>query len=356
MPRKLPWGKGSSAPSALPRPTSGIPNHTPKRQRLEKVDPGSDTDDGPRQELRPPSTSPPPGPPPESFMNEGMEHDDKYRMVEDEFFSVAQRFTVHLHAAEYKRQEKLAKARNAEAITSISRPVTGKMSDQTSRKLASANRSKTQKGLLEGFASDDSDDDDNLPYVGTSLHGLMDSPRKITSLLKVGSIGATTRAAAGFNKPAASRNLPAQATSRLPGFPSASHSSKLSKFRGHSPTITSNDDDDLDAPILAPKLGSPATKPTFKRRTLSDAPPIASPSRNVPGIKVEPIPASISSIKSFHSTASATRLVKVETNNTTISGSSNSKLSRLDHARRQKVKQELDQQKNKKLDEIPTFL
>src|SRR5271168_4042924 len=100
-------------------------------------------------------------------MNEGIDHDDKYRIVEDEFLSVAQRFTVHLHAAEYKRQQKMVKSRNADTINSISRPVTGKMPDQTRRKVEAVARAKTQKTVLAGLlgkgvgsgdVSDDSDD------------------------------------------------------------------------------------------------------------------------------------------------------------------------------------------------------
>lgn len=290
-------------------------------------------------------------------MNEGIEHDDKYRMVEDEFLSVAQQFTVHLHAAEYKRQEKLAKARNAEAITSMSRPVTGKMSDQTSRKLTAISRSKAQEGLLEGFVSDDSDDADNLPYVGTSLHGLMDSPRKSASLLKAGSIKPTTRAAAGFSKPSANRHLPTREPSRLPGVSTASRGSKQSRYVSQSPTITSDDDDDdLDAPIRAPKLASPAIGRAVKKRTLFDVPSLASNSRSVHGIKVEPSLDPTLSVQKPPGQPSAPGLTKLGTSNTSVSKSNNSRFSRLDHARRQKLKQEVDQQESKKLDEIPTFL
>lgn len=49
MPRKLPWGKGASVPPARPKPSSSIANHTPKREKSEKTDPGSDTNDGSRQ-------------------------------------------------------------------------------------------------------------------------------------------------------------------------------------------------------------------------------------------------------------------------------------------------------------------
>lgn len=142
-------------------------------------------------------------------MDEGMDHDDKYRMVEDEFLSTAQKFTVHLHTAEYKRRERDVKARRAEAISSISRPVTGKMPDHTKRKLANIDQAKTQRAIIQDLVGkkaiqvDDSDDELELPYVGTTLHGLMDSPRKMKAPLgKLRFSGvATTRAAAGYQKP-----------------------------------------------------------------------------------------------------------------------------------------------------------
>jgi hypothetical protein len=105
-------------------------------------------------------------------MVEGMEYDDKWRMVEDEFLSVAQTFTVHLHAAEYKRQQKMVKSRNADTINSISRPVTGMMPEQTKRKLEAVARAKTQRSAVEDVVAkkaeddDDSDDGGGLPYFG----------------------------------------------------------------------------------------------------------------------------------------------------------------------------------------------
>jgi hypothetical protein len=192
-------------------------------------------------------------------MDEGMENDDKYRMVEDEFLTIAQKWTVHLHAAEYKRQEKMVKARNAEAINSISRPVTDRMPDQTRRRVEGVARSQIQRSAIEGLlekkaAADDTDsDEDGLPYVGTTLHGLMDSPRrKAASLSKVGSTKATTRAAAGF-----------AAQSKITSSQRITSSSPLSKTKpqpADAPksdvsTASSDEDDDLDAPIPAPKLG-----------------------------------------------------------------------------------------------------
>lgn len=109
-------------------------------------------------------------------MIEGVEHDDKYRMVEDEFLTVAGDFTKHLHAAEYQRLKSLAKSQNAETIQSISRPVTGEMADLVKRRHTALDTAARQKRALRKLAK--SDDDGLASHENTSLQGLMDSPRK----------------------------------------------------------------------------------------------------------------------------------------------------------------------------------
>ena len=144
-----------------------------------------------------------------------MGKDDKYRMVEDEFLATAQDFTVHLHAAEYRRQEKMARARNAETINSISRPVTQKMSDHTKRKLEGVDRTKTRQNAIQTLLGnkieatedpEESSDGEGLAYFNTTLRGLMDSPRREAASLARLPCGVATRAAAGFQKPAAHRH------------------------------------------------------------------------------------------------------------------------------------------------------
>lgn len=84
-------------------------------------------------------------------MHEGIINDDKYPMVEDEFLAPAYHFTVHLCATEYKRQEKMVRVVNAEAIDSISRPVMGSMSDHTRRKVEVIARSKVQQNSIRNL-------------------------------------------------------------------------------------------------------------------------------------------------------------------------------------------------------------
>jgi hypothetical protein len=116
-----------------------------------------------------------------SFMEDGMENDDIFRMVEDEFLDTAKDFTQHLHAAEYQRMKKAAKSQNADTISSISRPVTTRMPEETRRKVESVARAKKQASVLNrllgnrrgGSDTDDDSDGPPGPWVGTALHGLM---------------------------------------------------------------------------------------------------------------------------------------------------------------------------------------
>lgn len=201
-------------------------------------------------------------------MDEGFEKDDKYRIVEDEFLKVAKKFTVHLHAAEYKRQQKMAKTRNAETINSISRPVTGKMPDQTKRKVEAVARAKKQQAGLQGLLvkseGPESSDDEGLPYVGTSLHGLMDSPRKKAASLPKSTGTPTTRAAAGYKAQSKGTEIKVESPSR----PSRSSNSALKLSKDDSATQSLDDDDDLDAPILAPKFTKSVMSTKIKQEVI----------------------------------------------------------------------------------------
>ncbi|KAK4227465.1 hypothetical protein QBC38DRAFT_193728 [Podospora fimiseda] len=190
MVRQLPW-KVNRAKDAN------------KDQRQKKIDahsngPSTATTSPPPPPHRPtprsPSTSPACAEPlKEEFMTEGVDHDDKYRMVEDEFLDIAGQFTRHLHAAEHQRLKTIAKSQNAETIQTISRPVTGEMTDLVRRRHAALDTaSKQHRGIARlakrrASPSDDSntDDEQDLPREPpASLQGLMDSPRKRVAPLK----------------------------------------------------------------------------------------------------------------------------------------------------------------------------
>lgn len=302
-------------------------------------------------------------------MIEGLDHDDKFRMVEDELLTIAQTFTTHLHAAEYKRQQKMVKSRNADTIDSISRPVAGKMPDHTRRRVEAVARAKAQQEGLEGLLgkknkdggiSDDSDEDVGLSYIGTTLYGLMDSPRKKAALIS-NEIPrtATTRAAAGFNKPAIKNKTSKKSAVESP----KPKVTRQDSFKDEVDSDTS-DDDDLDAPISAPKLLSFERRPITAAKPLlnlgSDAPIVApnltSIERRIitaaatkPHSKLEPVHKSSSPVIPPPEKESASYSFDDLPEFLTQTGVRPSRI----RARQLKAKQEAPK---KRLDEIPSFL
>lgn len=125
----------------------------------------------------------------------GLDDDDRYRMVEDEFISVAHRFTTHLHRAEYSRLRALAASQNAAAIREIARPVVGgsHLTADARRRAEGRRRDAKQRTVLGGPNEVEGD-------AATGLRGLLESPRKARRWIEVGSRreGMKTRAFAGL--------------------------------------------------------------------------------------------------------------------------------------------------------------
>ncbi|KAK0119715.1 hypothetical protein ONS95_011150 [Cadophora gregata] len=289
-------------------------------------------------------------------MQEGKDNDDRYRMVEDEFIEVAQQFTVHLHAAEYKRQQKAVKSQNADTINSISRPVTGKMPDQTKRKLEAATLAKKQRAMIEKLTgkkengAESESDAEELPYIGTTLHGLMDSPRKkAASLAKLGST-ATTRAAAGFKKPAIQSN--SNQCKSLIDSPEPKHATK--RAQADLTVESTDDDDDLDAPIPAPKLIAPSQNAIAPSSLHSGS--LFSKSAT---IKKEPLNAASPhpELDPFIKTESSPTVRSNAVTTTWPNVEAAPKPSRLERLRLARAKKEKEQQIKKEVDynSIPTF-
>lgn len=138
------------------------------------------------------------------FLVEGLENDDIYIMVEDEFFAVAQSFTQHLHYAEYLSKTKEAKAMNAETTARIQRPTDGRAAQPSAelqrREKIEALRLGQKRGLDASIDEQFPAAEDEDLWAGTSLHGLMASPRKARPLIGLQGIRSTTRAAAGFSQ------------------------------------------------------------------------------------------------------------------------------------------------------------
>lgn len=132
-------------------------------------------------------------------MVEGFDNDDRWRMVEDEFYSVASRFTAHLHTAQYRRLKDEAKKRNP-TIQALARPVIRAptldvVRRQAASALAASQRRAIAAAKLHLKASDSdsapasaaaaathSDDEDSDRFQiqptrkRTHLAGLLDSP------------------------------------------------------------------------------------------------------------------------------------------------------------------------------------
>ncbi|KAI1452756.1 hypothetical protein F4805DRAFT_406876 [Annulohypoxylon moriforme] len=277
MTRKLPWKRQterSIASTPKPATPTSVRPQKVKRDDLDGDDNESVASPAPNKRIkkspsrfatpskvkRAGSTSPPPEPLPESYMIDGLENDDLYRMVEDEFLSTAQQFTAHLHAAEYHRLKAASKSQNADTIRDISRPVVGRMTDLVKKKQDRKSRFQKQKEVIRKALADKGQDDDTDgkdDWPSASLHGLMESPRKQAARLgNLTKVVATTRAAAGFStsKPLSSFSTPRQARSGLPG----SKSTVTPALRDNSET-----EDDEDYNQSSPPLGI-RTRPLWK--------------------------------------------------------------------------------------------
>jgi hypothetical protein len=134
---------------------------------------------------------------------EGYNHDDIYIMVEDEFHSVAQAFTQHLHHAEYQRLKKKAR----EAPPPAFQP-TDHMRLETRKKLEARALREKQKTAIGDITNgvnvleEEEDEQDDEPWLGTSLAGFMTDAgsQKRTALVGLEKIQSTTRAARGFGR------------------------------------------------------------------------------------------------------------------------------------------------------------
>ena len=224
-------------------------------------------------------------------MLEGLNRDDIYIMVEDEFHAMAKQFTQHLHHAEYKRLKDIAKMKNASAITTISRPTDSitEMRDETKKKKEREAKAAKQKAALERIkgqaaakrprmGSDvESDTEvtrgDDL-WTGTTLQGLMTSPsKKQTSLTGLQGVLSSTRAAAGYSKPENQasqskyfgldprRGLPKQGVHIAP-----STRASAGTYAIDADSTATEEDDDLDAPNM--------TNRSYREATSSNFPPI----------------------------------------------------------------------------------
>jgi hypothetical protein len=240
------------------------------------------------------------------LMIEGIDNDDMYRMVEDEFLAVAGEFTRHLHTAEYQRLKGLVKSKNAETIQNISRPVTGEMTDLVERRHAALDTAaKQRKGIAKALGKRAaggeawSVDEERPRRPATSLQGLMDSPRRQTTVLLTSVMG--SRPGSSYRDAAdaspSRRRLSApdvRGVVRNSGINMSYRKDKVPSVRvdqdGTTDTKGTEDDDDdnLDGPSRLP------SKPAIRRTVQATRPPAQQPSASRPPARArtEPVVAS----------------------------------------------------------------
>ena len=133
-------------------------------------------------------------------MHDGFQADDIYMMVEDEFQTVAQSYTAHLHQAEYKRLMREARNKPSKPLPEPASP----MSKTAKSRLKSVILQKKQKDALRqvmGTDLQDQEDTDDVVdlWSGTSLAQFMSSNSQgKTSLIGLERISSTTKAGSGF--------------------------------------------------------------------------------------------------------------------------------------------------------------
>lgn len=210
-------------------------------------------------------------------MIEGLDNDDRYRMVEDEFFAMAGMFTAYLHRAEYQRLKNQAKSQNAETIANISRPVVGSLTEIARKRQEDVLRRRKQQEALkrvrgDAGIQDHSADEDDAPWTGTALQGLMDNSRKEEVPLTRLVWGPPT----AINRPSFThrnqhRSEPTRATALASPSPRLNGGRRPLATQGQKRSLDeteteSDDDDDLGAGIpgrvQVPTAGSRAAQPT----------------------------------------------------------------------------------------------
>ncbi|EXJ94149.1 hypothetical protein A1O1_02542 [Capronia coronata CBS 617.96] len=140
-------------------------------------------------------------------MREGYDGDDIYVMVEDEFQTIAQSYTAHLHHAEYKRLVKQAREAAPKALPEPTSP----MSKETKNRLKSMTLQKKQKNTLQqvlGPTPTEIEEDTEVAedkvvdlWSGTSLAPLMaNTVQQKTSLIGMERMSSKTKAGMGFTR------------------------------------------------------------------------------------------------------------------------------------------------------------
>ncbi len=222
-------------------------------------------------------------------------------MVEDEFHSVAQTFTQHLHHAEYQRLKK--KARDAAPPTfQPTEHMRVEVKNKLEARLLRAKQKDAVGSITNGvnLSAEEDEEQKDDPWLGTSLAGLMTDAnnQKRTALVGLEKIQSATRAARGFGR--GTGDSPAGRKEKMSVF-DIFGAQRRSKEDGVGEQEHPSCDDDLDAPSKAK----------------------AAPSRPMPDESISSREAAVSREPTFTSTPSLTTATKplASTSNATHSKS-----------------------------------
>lgn len=304
-------------------------------------------------------------------MREGFDADDIYIMVEDEFQSIAQSFTQHLHHAEYIRMRNKAKTENASAIKDLARPTDASttMRAETKKRKEAEVLSAKHKAALKQIKADagvgivtPGEEDDEMeedkeddPWVGTTLQGLMTSPKKSQqALVGLQGVKSTTRAAAGFSKAVTPSPKKQNSIFDL-SIPAPIHNGTTDQPVEVENEVTSDDDDDLDA--------LPKEKVTVAMKGKNSFAKYAAPKTgNTSKANAESSSKIATSTSSFKSVLRKPfddfdDLYELPPPQRTVNGTSSTKVVRKDYHGSKRAREEQEAKLRKsKLSEIPTFL
>ncbi|ETI20846.1 hypothetical protein G647_07189 [Cladophialophora carrionii CBS 160.54] len=215
-------------------------------------------------------------------MHEGYDGDDAYIMVEDEFQTVAQLYTAHLHHAEYKRLVKQARQAPPKALPAPTSP----MSKEAKNRLRTAALEKRQKEILrrvtgnktrEEGGEDEDDKEANL-WSGTSLAPLMaGGSQQKRSLVGLEGISSSTKAGLGLTRSQSSRIETKEGEDGDAFGLSETHhktpqqrEEAVNAITSQTISVTRAIDQSLSKSEPAPVNGEPAKPPSTKRKFFFD--------------------------------------------------------------------------------------
>ncbi|RJE24304.1 hypothetical protein PHISCL_03359 [Aspergillus sclerotialis] len=291
MPRTLPWLTGESrkvkreSTPQKPRIKPELPNNSDDekkphpRRKSTKAQPE-------KLEFFRSSQSPPTSPihrcPSEEYLHEGLDNDDIYIMVEDEFYSIAQTFTQHLHYAEYVKRQKEVKKLNEATIRDLVRSTDGTpILEETRKRKEAEELSARQKNGLDRLPDEEEGRDVEEEMKQDELEDAEEDADWEGTFLS------STRAAAGFSKQAGYGNSQVDASS-----PIRSRARDEEQHDLVEETASEDDDLDLQTNLPAPKQQLKRENGTNTSSFIARASPastysaIDSESRDLPSMNV----------------------------------------------------------------------